>query len=133
MNQVQPKQIETILDQLKYDSNGRVTVVVQDAANNEVLMVAHANREAIRQTVETGETHFWSRSRQKMWRKGETSGHVQRVREIRIDCDADVVLVKVEQVGGACHKGYRSCFFRQLRNGGWVLIAEKIFDPDKVY
>jgi phosphoribosyl-AMP cyclohydrolase len=133
MNKLRLKQIETILDRLKYDSNGRVTVVVQDVANNEVLMVAHANREAIRQTVETGETHFWSRSRGTMWRKGETSGHVQRVREIRIDCDADVVLVKVEQVGGACHKGYRSCFFRQLRNGVWVLIAEKIFDPDKVY
>jgi phosphoribosyl-AMP cyclohydrolase len=96
-------------------------------------MVAHANREALRRTLETGQVHFWSRSRRKLWLKGETSGHVQNLRELRIDCDGDVVLAKVEQVGGACHEGYRSCFFRRLEGGGWVVMAEKVFDPGKVY
>jgi len=133
MKKPQPEQIEQILDSLQYDANGLVTVVVQDVANNEVLMVAHADREALRRTFETAKTHFRSRSRKTLWLKGETSGHVQNVREVRIDCDADVVLVKVEQVGGACHKGYRSCFFRQLRDGKWVISAKKVFDPNKVY
>jgi len=133
MSKLNPNQIEAILDQLKYGRSGLVTVVVQDVANGEVLMVAHANREALRRTLETGQVHFWSRSRRKLWRKGETSGHVQNLRELRIDCDGDVVLAKVEQVGGACHEGYRSCFFRRLEGGGWVVTAEKVFDPGKVY
>ena len=133
MDNLAPEQIERILDQLKYDSSGLVTVVVQDAANGEVLMVARANREAIRRTLETGNVHFWSRSRQRLWLKGEISGHTQTLREFRIDCDADSVLVKVEQVGGACHEGYRSCFFRVLHNGRLVVAAEKEFDPGDVY
>ena len=133
MSKLNPNQIEAILDQLKYGRSGLVTVVVQDIARGEVLMVAHANREALRRTLETGQVHFWSRSRRKLWRKGETSGHVQNLRELRIDCDGDVVLAKVEQVGGACHEGYRSCFFRRLEGGGWVVTAEKVFDPGKVY
>jgi len=133
MNTLQPEQIEQILGQLKYDSDGLVAVVVQDIADNEVLMVAFADREALRRTLETGKTHFWSRSRKALWSKGETSGHVQHVREIRTDCDADCVLVKVEQAVGACHEGYRSCFFRQLRDGNWIITAEKVFDPTKVY
>jgi len=131
MNNLAPEQIEQILGQLRYDSNGLVTVVVQDVANGDVLMVAHANREAIRRTVETGKVHFWSRSRKKLWLKGETSGHTQSVREFRIDCDADSVLVKVEQAGGACHEGYRSCFYRAFRDGRFVVAAEKVFDPGK--
>jgi len=133
MRLVEPERIESLLDGLKYDENGLVPVVVQDAEGGEVLMVAYANREALRRTLESGETHFWSRSRRKLWHKGESSGHVQKVRELRIDCDADTVLVKVEQVGGACHTGYRSCFYRVLRDGGLVVDGEKVFDPKDVY
>jgi phosphoribosyl-AMP cyclohydrolase len=125
--------MDEILDQIEYDANDLVTVVVQDAGDGTVLMIAHANREALRRTLETGQAHYWSRSRRKLWRKGESSGHVQRVREFRIDCDADCVLLRVEQVGGACHEGYRSCFFRLLRDGQFVVTAEKVFDPGKVY
>jgi len=131
--ELESKQIDAILDQMKYDSNGLVTVVVQDASDNTVLMVAHANREALRRTLETGEAHFWSRSRRTLWLKGERSGHRQRVIEFRVDCDADCVLLRVEQTGGACHEGYRSCFFRLMRDGQFVVTAEKVFDPDTVY
>jgi len=130
---LESKQMDEILDQIEYDANDLVTVVVQDAGDGTVLMIAHANREALRRTLETGQAHYWSRSRRKLWRKGESSGHVQRVREFRIDCDADCVLLRVEQVGGACHEGYRSCFFRLLRDGQFVVTAEKVFDPGKVY
>ena len=133
MANLESKQMDEILDQIEYDANDLVTVVVQDAGDGTVLMIAHANREALRRTLETGQAHYWSRSRRKLWRKGESSGHVQRVREFRIDCDADCVLLRVEQVGGACHEGYRSCFFRLLRDGQFVVTAEKVFDPGKVY
>ena len=109
------EQIDSILDQLKFDANGLLTVIVADAENSELLMVAFANREALRRTLETGKMHYWSRSRRKLWLKGESSGHTQDVRELRIDCDGDAVLVKVDQKSGACHEGYRSCFFRVLR------------------
>ncbi len=99
---------------LKYDSNGLIPAIVQDAANGEVLMVAYMNKESLRRTLEMGETVYWSRSRQEFWHKGETSGHTQKIVEIRYDCDADALLVKVEQVGAACHTGERSCFFRTL-------------------
>ena len=124
MANLESKQMDEILDQIEYDANDLVTVVVQDAGDGTVLMIAHANREALRRTLETGQAHYWSRSRRKLWRKGESSGHVQRVREFRIDCDADCVLLRVEQVGGACHEGYRSCFFRLLRDGQFVVTAE---------
>jgi phosphoribosyl-AMP cyclohydrolase len=127
------ERIDSILDQLKYDANGLVTVVVADASNSEILMVAFANREALRRTLETGKMHYWSRSRRKLWLKGETSGHTQDVREVRIDCDGDAVLVKVDQKSGACHEGYRSCFFRVLRDGKFVVEGEKVFDPKKIY
>ncbi len=127
------EQIQTVLDGLKYDAAGLVAVVAQDADTGEVLMVAHANREAVRKTLETGIVHYWSRSRQELWLKGKTSGHVQRVREIRLDCDGDAILVKIEQAGGACHTGHRSCFFRVLRNGRLVVEGEKVFDPQKIY
>lgn len=104
---------------LKYDSHGLIPAIVQDAANNEVLMMAYMNRESLETTVETGYTHFWSRSRSKFWKKGETSGHVQEVKEIAFDCDADTLLVKVIQHGaGACHTGNRTCFYRTIMQGG---------------
>ena len=123
------------VDRLRYDDNGLIPAVIQDEQTGEVLMVAYMNRTSLEKTIETGKTHFWSRSRQKYWMKGEESGHVQRVKGVYTDCDADTVLVQVEQVGGAaCHEGYRSCFFRQLdEHGTWRVIAEKVFDPQQVY
>ncbi len=120
---------------LKFDENGLIPAVIQDARNNEVLMVAYMNDEAAEKTLKTKKAHFYSRSRKKLWLKGESSGHVQKVKEIRFDCDADCLLVKVDQVGGACHTGYRSCFYRKLKdNKGKVCISgKKMFDPDKVY
>lgn len=100
--------------ELKFDDRGLIPAVVQDAATGEVLMVAWMNAESLRLTQETGETHFWSRSRQELWHKGATSGNTQRVREIWVDCDADTLLVKVDPAGPACHTGQRSCFFRRL-------------------
>ena len=115
-------------------SGGLVTAIAQDAATGEVLMVAHMNRESWKATLSTGIVHYWSRSRNKLWKKGESSGNVQEVREIRVDCDADCVLLKVRQIGGAaCHTGYRSCFHRVVRDGELVVDGERVFDPDKVY
>ena len=114
--------------------DGLLPAIVQDFRTSEVLMLAYINEEAWRQTRATGKAHFWSRSRGKLWLKGETSGHVQLVREILVDCDQDTVVFKVEQVGGAaCHEGYRSCFFRRVSDRGLEIIGEKIFDPAKVY
>ena len=107
---------------------GLVTAVAQDVDNNDVLMVAYMNEEAFRKTVETGKVHYYSRSRGKLWLKGESSGHVQHVEEILVDCDLDTVVLKIRQKGAACHKGYRSCFYRRLET-----TAEKVFDPGKTY
>ena len=107
-----------IPDGLKYDSNGLIAAVVQDAANGDVLMVGYMNHQAVEQTIETKRVTFWSRSRQQFWVKGETSGNVQHVKELYVDCDQDCLLVKVEQVGAACHEGYRSCFFRRIAPNG---------------
>jgi phosphoribosyl-AMP cyclohydrolase len=113
---------------------GLVPAVVQDHETGEVLMLAYMNREAWLKTLETGKAHYWSRSQQSLWLKGGTSGHVQLVREIRLDCDEDTVLLKVEQLGGAaCHVGYRSCFFRRRTEGEFVTTGERIFDPKDVY
>ncbi len=115
---------------------GLIPAIVQDAASGQVLMLAYINEEAWERTLATGKAHYWSRSRGKLWLKGESSGHVQLVREIRIDCDADTVLFRVEQRGGAaCHKGYASCFFRRLddNGGAWVTTEERVFDPEEVY
>ena len=125
----------------KFDANGLVTCVATDARTGDVLMVAHMNAAALARTIETGEAWYFSRSRQALWRKGETSGHVQRVVEMRIDCDQDAVWIKVEQAGGAaCHTGRRSCFYRAVSLGaraGAVTLefrdAEKLFDPQAVY
>ena len=123
------------LDKLKFDANGLVPIIVQDHANGEVLMMAYMNREALEKTIATGKVHTYSRSRGRLALKGETSGHFQLVKEIRTDCDRDVVLVKVEQIVAACHEGYRSCFFRQYEPGAgdWKVVATKAFDPDRVY
>ncbi len=115
--------------QPKY-TDGLVHVVVQDAQTNEVLMCAYMNKEAFKLTQETNIAHYWSRSRQKLWKKGESSGHLQKVQEILIDCDCDDLLLRVEQIGGACHMGYRSCFYRSIDG---EVVGEKVFDPDDVY
>ena len=114
--------------------NGLVTAIAQDAATDQVLMVAHMNREAWDETLRSGRAVYFSRGRQKLWRKGEESGNFQYVREVFVDCDGDAVLLKVEQVGGAaCHEGYPSCFFRQVTPDGFRLVAERVFDPASVY
>jgi phosphoribosyl-AMP cyclohydrolase len=114
--------------------NGLVTAIAQDAATGEILMVANMNEESLRMTLDTGEAVYWSRSRGKLWHKGEESGNVQKVKELYIDCDGDAVLMKVEQIGdAACHTGKRSCFFRRIENGRAVDVGVQIFDPAQVY
>jgi len=122
------------LDEVPWDGDGLVAVVTQDAKSDRVLTVAWMNREALQKTAETNEAVYWSRSRKKLWRKGEESGNTQKVREMRIDCDADAILLKVEQVGGiACHTGRESCFFRKLENGKWVTVDPVLKDPALIY
>ncbi len=124
-----------ILNQLKTDQNGLIPAIIQDDENKEVLMVGYMNREAVRKTLESGRVCFWSRSRQKLWIKGETSGHTQTVKSIAVDCDGDALLIKVDQKVAACHAGYRSCFFREVSLDGESthIVGEKIFDADTVY
>jgi phosphoribosyl-AMP cyclohydrolase len=122
------------LDAIKWDAHGLVPAIAQDAASNEILMVAWMNRDALEETARTLRGVYWSRSRGKLWRKGEESGHVQNVTEIRLDCDNDVVLLKIDQVGGiACHTGRRSCFFQKLEDGNWVTTAPVLKDPAEMY
>ncbi len=113
---------------------GLIPAIVQDHASGDVLMLAYMNAEAFKATLETGEATFFSRSRQELWIKGKTSGHVQRVRSVHIDCDQDAILLRVEQVGGAaCHTGYRSCFYRRVENQNFIIDDEPVFDPKEVY
>lgn len=122
------------LDEVRFGSDGLVPAVAQDAGSGRVLTLAWMNREALQKTVETGEAHYFSRSRRRLWRKGETSGHVQRVRAVRLDCDADAILLEVEQTGGiACHTGRHSCFFQRLENGRWVAADAVLKDPREIY
>jgi phosphoribosyl-AMP cyclohydrolase len=122
------------LDTVKWDAQGLVPAIAQDAATGEILMVAWMNRAALEETARTLRGVYWSRSRNKLWRKGEESGHVQIVSEIRLDCDNDVVLLKIEQLGGiACHTGRRSCFFRKLENGRWVTTSPVLKSPEEIY
>ena len=115
-------------------SGGLVPAIAQDHQTGEVLMMAYMNRESFEETVRTKRAVYYSRSRNKLWRKGEESGNVQEVKDIYVDCDADAVLLKVNQIGGAaCHEGYKSCFFRKLDQGAWKTIAERVFDPKAVY
>lgn len=119
------------IPEMKYDRHGLIPAIIQDAENREVLMMAYMNAEAFARTIETGYTHFWSRSRNTLWKKGESSGHVQEVRQILYDCDRDTVLVKVVQRGpGACHTGHRSCFYTDISGSE---IAQKVFSEDDVY
>jgi phosphoribosyl-AMP cyclohydrolase len=129
---------EGLTFQPKFDSSGLVTCVATDAGTGEVLMVAHMNDEALRRTIASGEAWYFSRSRNALWRKGETSGHTQRVLEMRIDCDQDAVWIRIEQSGAACHTGRRSCFYRAVSGGeggpGLSFVdAQRVFDPAKVY
>lgn len=122
------------LDRIKWQQDGLVPVVAQEAGSGRVLTVAWMNREALGQTVQSGEAHYWSRSRRKLWRKGEESGHVQKVKSVRLDCDEDVVLLEVEQAGGiACHTGRHSCFFQRLEGGRWVVTDPVLKDPRDIY
>ena len=122
------------LDEVPWNGDGLVAVVAQDFSSGRVLTVAWMNRDALKKTVESQEAAYWSRSRKRLWRKGEESGNVQKVREVRIDCDSDAILLKVEQVGGiACHTGRESCFFRKLENGKWVTIDPVLKDPSLIY
>ena len=122
------------LDRVKWDDDGLVPAIAQDAQSHRVLNLAWMNREALARTIETGLAHYWSRSRGQLWRKGEQSGHVQNVKSLRLDCDADVVLMEVEQQGGiACHTGRQSCFYRRLQDGQWIEVDPVIKDPREIY
>jgi phosphoribosyl-AMP cyclohydrolase len=122
------------LNKVKWDEHGLVPVIAQEAGSNDVLMFAWMNRDALYKTVELGEAVYWSRSRKKLWHKGEESGHVQRVLEIRLDCDEDVVLLKIEQEGDiACHTGRHSCFFNKFENGDWQNTEPVLKDPEEIY
>ncbi len=124
----------TFLDEVPWDEQGLIAAVTQDARSGRVLTVAWMNREALKESVERGEAVYWSRSRQRLWKKGERSGHVQKIVELRLDCDADALLLKVEQVGGiACHTGRESCFYRKLEDGRWVATDPVLKDPALIY
>jgi phosphoribosyl-AMP cyclohydrolase len=122
------------LDEVPWKGDGLIAAVAQDATSGRVLTVAWMNREALEKTAATREAVYWSRSRRKLWHKGEQSGHVQKVRELRLDCDADAILLLIEQVGGiACHTGRESCFYRKLENGSWVTTDPVLKDPSAIY
>ena len=122
------------LDDIKWTADGLVPAIAQESGSGRVLTLAWMNREALAKTADTGEAHYWSRSRGKLWHKGEESGHVQRVKSLRIDCDEDVILLEVEQHGGiACHTGRHSCFFRRLENGNWIATDPVLKDPAQIY
>ena len=122
------------LNKIQWDAQGLVPVIAQEAATGDVVMFAWMNREALAKTVELGEAVYWSRSRKKLWHKGEESGHVQKVLDIRLDCDDDVVLLKIEQAGGiACHTGRHSCFYQQYQDGAWQTVEPVLQDPETIY
>jgi len=122
------------LDEVRWDADGLVPAIAQETSSDRILMVAWMNRAALAETAASGRAVYWSRSRGRLWRKGEESGHVQRVLELRLDCDGDVVLLKVEQQGGiACHTGRHSCFFRRYDDGRWVVVDPVLEDPESIY
>ena len=122
------------LSKVNWTEDGLVPAIAQDAGNGDVLMLAWMNREALKRTVETGEAVYWSRSRKKLWHKGEESGHVQKVKEIRLDCDEDVLLLKIEQIGGiSCHTGRHDCFFQKLEDSQWIVTEPVLKDPAEIY
>ncbi|HNQ72332.1 MAG TPA: phosphoribosyl-AMP cyclohydrolase [Verrucomicrobiota bacterium] len=122
-------------DQLKFDANGLIPAIIQERTSGRVVMMAWMNRASLEKTIETGKTHFWSRSRQKFWMKGEESGNTQTVQDIAFDCDGDCLLIQVEQTGPACHEGYKSCFFRSLegRGPGYKTTEPQLLKPEQMY
>ncbi len=129
-----PAQKPAFLSKLKWSPDGLIPAIVQDAESGDVLMMAWMDEPALLRTLETGQTHFYSRSRRASWHKGGTSGHIQEVTSVYVDCDADVVLLKVRQVGGACHEGYRSCFFRKVGEDGTLQVVDRpVFEAESVY
>ncbi len=125
--------MDNLLNAVKFNDAGLVGVIIQDKATHEVLMMAWMNREALELTIKEHRAWYYSRSRKKLWLKGESSGNFQKVHSIKLDCDGDALLLEVDQIGGACHTGHRSCFYREECNGEWCENAEKVFDPEKVY
>jgi phosphoribosyl-AMP cyclohydrolase len=125
----------SFFEKVKFNQDGLVPAIIQEAGTGRVLMMAWMNRDAVEKTLQTGKTHFWSRSRQKSWIKGETSGHIQAVKDVALDCDGDTLLIQVEQTGAACHEGYKSCFFRSAREQGQSLATTEpqLVNPDDVY
>ncbi|MEM2875139.1 MAG: phosphoribosyl-AMP cyclohydrolase [Candidatus Hadarchaeales archaeon] len=126
------KNAEAVIEELEF-KDGLVTAIVRDCRSGDILMAAFQNREAVLKTLTEGMMYYWSRSRGKLWRKGEISGHVQRLKNLRVDCDGDAILYDVEQVGAACHEGYRSCFFRRIRDGKLKAFMKRKFKPEDVY
>ena len=125
----------TFYENLQFNSEGLIPAIIQEQATGRVLMMAWMNRASLEKTVASGQTHFWSRSRQRFWMKGETSGHTQAVKNIAFDCDGDTLLIQVEQIGAACHEGYQSCFFRSVENGGpsFKITEEQLESPEDIY
>lgn len=125
----------SVYEKLKFDKDGLIPAIIQEQSSGRVLMMAWMNRAALEKTVATGRTHFWSRSRQKFWMKGEQSGHTQTVREIAFDCDGDTLLIQVEQIGAACHEGYHSCFFRSMESHGQTdrITERQLVTPEQMY
>ena len=123
----------SFIDGLKFNDNGLIPAIIQEEGTGRVLMMAWMNADSIRDTIETGKTHFWSRSRQKYWMKGESSGNTQQVKDVAYDCDGDTLLIQVEQIGAACHEGYKSCFFRSVKDGEGEVTEERLMDPEELY
>ena len=124
----------SFIDNLKFNEQGLIPAIIQEEGTGRVLMMAWMNADSIKSTLETGKTHFWSRSRQKYWMKGETSGHTQEVKDLAFDCDGDTLLIQVVQHGAGCHEGYKSCFFRSTREGGgFEVTEERLVNPDEIY
>ncbi len=127
--------MKKIINTLKFDSKGLIPAIIQDYKTNEILMVAYMNKQSLEKTLEAKKTYFWSRSRKKLWFKGESSGHIQKVKQVFFDCDADALVIRAEQIGGACHTGYRSCFYRKIdfKNKKIITTGKKVFDEKKIY
>ena len=123
----------SFIDNLKFNEQGLIPAIIQEEGTGRVLMMAWMNVGSIRSTIETGKTHFWSRSRQKYWMKGESSGNTQQVKDVAYDCDADTLLIQVEQIGTACHEGYKSCFFTSVKEGESEITEERLIDPEEMY
>jgi phosphoribosyl-AMP cyclohydrolase len=123
----------SFIDNLKFNDQGLIPAIIQEEGTGRVLMMAWMNADSIKSTLETGKTHFWSRSRQKYWMKGESSGHTQQVKDVAYDCDADTLLIQVEQIGAACHEGYKSCFFTSVKEGESEITEKRLIDPEEMY